>query len=151
MVTRKPPKGLAGAPYLEANGIDVMALTEKTPDLRRRRARGGKGFPANVNVAAALSLAGIGPDATRVEIWAEPGSTRNTHTIEIEAEAARFTMTIEGVPSAESTHREAHAAERDRLPRGPRLAPEDRFLSLTPRARRADARRRRRQPRARRA
>ena len=102
MVTRKPPKGLAGAPYLEANRIDVMAFTEKTRIFAGTAREAAKGFPANVNVAAALSLAGIGPDATRVEIWAEPGSTRNTHTIEVEAEAARFTMTIEGVPSAEN-------------------------------------------------
>jgi len=60
------------------------------------------GFPANVNVAAALALAGIGPMRTRVEIWADPGVTRNTHTIRVEAEAARFTMTIEGVPSADN-------------------------------------------------
>jgi aspartate dehydrogenase len=53
-----------------------------------------------VNVAAALSLAGIGPDRTQLEIWADPTVTRNTHTITVEAEAARFTMTIEGVPSA---------------------------------------------------
>ena len=39
---------------------------------------------------------------TRVEIWADPGIDRNTHTIRVEAEAARFTMTIENVPSAEN-------------------------------------------------
>ena len=33
---------------------------------------GARGFPANVNVAAALALAGIGPDRTRLEIWADP-------------------------------------------------------------------------------
>jgi aspartate dehydrogenase len=58
-----------------------------------------KGFPANINVGAALSLAGIGPDRTQVEIWADPMVSRNTHRIEVEAEAARFNMTIEGVPS----------------------------------------------------
>ena len=42
-------------------------------------------------------------DATRVEIWADPGIDRNTHTIRVEAEAARFTMTIENVPSAENS------------------------------------------------
>ena len=102
MVTRKPPQGLAGAPYLAANGIDVMAMREKTRIFAGSAREAARGFPANVNVAAALSLAGIGADATRVEIWAEPGSTRNTHTIEVEAEAARFTMTIENVPSAEN-------------------------------------------------
>jgi aspartate dehydrogenase len=63
---------------------------------------GARGFPANVNVAAALGLAGIGPDRTRIEIWADPGVSRNTHTIEVDADSARFTMTIENVPSAEN-------------------------------------------------
>jgi len=63
---------------------------------------GTKGFPANVNVAAALSLAGIGPDRTRLEIWADPTVTRNTHTIRVEADSVRFEMTIENVPSEEN-------------------------------------------------
>ena len=60
---------------------------------------GAQGFPANLNVAAALSLAGIGPDRTRLQIWADPTVTRNTHTITVDADAMRFTMTIENVPS----------------------------------------------------
>lgn len=102
MITRKPPKGLAGAPYLVKNNIDVMSFTESTRVFEGTAREAARGFPANVNVAAALSLAGIGPDATRIEIWAEPTSGRNQHTIEVEAEAARFTMTIAGVPSAEN-------------------------------------------------
>jgi aspartate dehydrogenase len=97
--TRKPPRGLAGAPYLERNGIDVLALREATCVFRGNALDAAAGFPANVNVAAALALAGIGPERTQVAIWADPGVTRNTHTIRVEAEAARFTMTIEGVPS----------------------------------------------------
>ncbi len=53
-------------------------------------------------MAAALSLAGIGPDETRLEIWADPAQTRNTHRIVVEAEAARFEMSIESVPSEEN-------------------------------------------------
>jgi aspartate dehydrogenase len=60
---------------------------------------GARGFPANVNVAAALSLAGIGPDRTQLEIWADPNVIRNTHTISVDADTARFTMTIENIPS----------------------------------------------------
>jgi aspartate dehydrogenase len=63
---------------------------------------GARGFPANVNVAAALSLAGIGPDRTRLEIWADPGVIRNTHRIVVEADAARFEMQIENVPTEEN-------------------------------------------------
>lgn len=102
MITRKPPKGLVGAPYLVQNDIDVMSFTESTRVFAGTAREAARGFPANVNVAAALSLAGIGADATRIEIWAEPTSGRNQHTIEVEAEAARFTMTIAGVPSAEN-------------------------------------------------
>lgn len=102
MITRKPPKGLAGAPYLVQNNIDVMAFTDSTRIFAGTAREAARGFPANVNVAAALSLAGIGPDQTRIEIWVEPTSGRNQHTIEVEAEAARFTMTIAGVPSAEN-------------------------------------------------
>ena len=45
-----------------------------------------RGFPANVNVAAALALAGIGPERTTIEIWADPGVDRNIHRIEVEAD-----------------------------------------------------------------
>jgi aspartate dehydrogenase len=47
----------------------------------------------------ALSLAGIGPDRTQVEVWADPTVTRNTHSIHVEADSASFSMTIENVPS----------------------------------------------------
>lgn len=100
MVTRKPPGGLKGAPYLEEHGIDLDRVEVPTKIFDGNALDGAKGFPANVNVAAALSLAGIGPERTKLEIWADPTVTRNTHTIEVDADSARFTMTIEGIPSA---------------------------------------------------
>lgn len=102
LVTRKPPGGLAGAPYLEQHRISVEGLTAPLRVFAGSAREGARGFPANVNVAAALALAGIGPDATELEIWADPTVTRNTHRIEIDADAARFSMTIEGVPSDEN-------------------------------------------------
>ncbi len=102
LVTRKPPGGLAGAPYLEENDISVGNLTEPLRVFAGSARDGAKGFPANVNVGAALSLAGIGPDRTRLEIWADPGVTRNVHRIEVEADSARFSMTIENIPSEEN-------------------------------------------------
>ena len=97
--TRKPPGGLEGAPFLVQNGITVTGLTAPLLVFSGNAMDAAAGFPANVNVAAALALAGIGPIRTRVEIWADPGVTRNIHTIRVEADAARFTMTIENVPS----------------------------------------------------
>jgi len=58
-----------------------------------------RGFPANLNVAVALSLAGIGPDKTTLEIWADPTVTRNTHRIVVDSDAARLDMMIENIPS----------------------------------------------------
>jgi aspartate dehydrogenase len=102
MVTRKPPEGLAGAPHLERHGIRVEGLHEPLKVFEGTAREGARGFPANVNVAAALSLAGIGPDRTRLEIWADPTVTRNTHRIVVEADSARFEMQIENVPSEEN-------------------------------------------------
>jgi aspartate dehydrogenase len=99
MTTRKPPGGLVGAPYLVANGISVEGLTAAKRVFSGTARAAAAGFPANVNVAAALSLAGIGPDRTMIDIWADPAVTRNCHTIEVDADSARFTLSIENVPS----------------------------------------------------
>ncbi len=100
MVTRKPPKGLLGAPFLEQHGIVLDGLTEALRVFEGTAREAARGFPANLNVAVALSLAGIGPDRTRLEIWADPGVTRNVHTIELDSDAARLSVTIENIPSA---------------------------------------------------
>jgi aspartate dehydrogenase len=99
MVTRKPPSGLEGAPYLVERGISLKGLKEPMKIFDGSARYGARGFPANVNVAVALSLAGIGPDKTRLEIWADPALSRNTHRIEVDADTARFSMAIEGIPS----------------------------------------------------
>ncbi len=99
MTTRKPPGGLKGAPYLEKHGISVDGLTEPKRVFSGSAREASAGFPANVNVAAALSLAGIGPDRTQIDIWADPAVTRNCHDIEVEADSARLRMSIENVPS----------------------------------------------------
>jgi aspartate dehydrogenase len=94
--TRKPPGGLA------AHGISVEGLAAPLLVFEGDARAAAAGFPANVNVAAALALAGIGPARTRVRIWADPSVARNIHTIRVEADAARFTMTIENVPSEDN-------------------------------------------------
>jgi aspartate dehydrogenase len=99
MITRKPPRGLRGAPYLEANGISVEGLNAAKQVFCGNAREAAAGFPANVNVAAALSLAGIGPDRTTIEIWADPHIDRNCHTIEVDSDSARFSLAIENVPS----------------------------------------------------
>src|SRR5204863_8592242 len=98
----KPPGGLDGAPYLVEHGISVSGLGEARRVFAGRAREAARGFPANVNVAAALALAGIGPDRTTIEIWADPGIDRNIHRIEVEADSARLSFQIENVPSVEN-------------------------------------------------
>jgi aspartate dehydrogenase len=99
MTTRKPPNGLSGAPYLVENRIQVDDVREPLRVFSGSARDAAKGFPANVNVAVALSLAGIGPDRTRIDIWADPTVTRNTHRIQVDSDSARIDMTIENIPS----------------------------------------------------
>lgn len=102
LVTRKPPRGLAGAPHLVQNGIDVEALTEATQVFNGTARAAARGFPANVNVAAALSLAGIGPDHTMVEVWADPAIDRNMQSVRISSDSGDAEMTIRNIPSEEN-------------------------------------------------
>jgi aspartate dehydrogenase len=99
MVTRKPPNGLSGAPYLIEHGISMEGLTEPLKVFTGNAKEAAKGFPANLNVVVALALAGIGPDQTMLEIWADPTVVRNTHTITVDSDSAKFTMTMENIPS----------------------------------------------------
>jgi aspartate dehydrogenase len=99
MVTRKPVRGLVGAPYIVENNIDIERITEPLKIFEGTARQAAKGFPANLNVAVALSLAGIGPDRTQLEIWADPALTRNTHRIDVDSDSARFSMSIENIPS----------------------------------------------------
>lgn len=99
MVTRKPVKGLVGAPYLVERDISIDDITEPVCVFDGTPREAAIGFPANLNVAVALALAGIGPDRTRLEIWADPALTRNTHTIEVDADSASFSMSIANVPT----------------------------------------------------
>ena len=102
IITRKHPRGFEGAPYILDNKIDLQAINEPTRIFKGSAREGAKGFPANVNVAAALSLAGFGADRTILEIWADPTVERNIHTIKVRADSANLEMKIENVPSEDN-------------------------------------------------
>jgi aspartate dehydrogenase len=99
METRKPPRGLAGAPWIAEQKIDLDAIREETLIFEGPATEACRAFPANVNVVAALSLAGIGPERTRIRIFAVPGLDRNRHRVQVEGEFGRLTVEIENVPS----------------------------------------------------
>lgn len=102
LMTRKPPGGLAGAPHLVENAIEIDGLTEAKRVFAGTAREAARGFPANVNVAAALSLAGIGPERTTVEVWADPTLDRNMQSVRIRSASGEAEMTILNIPSTEN-------------------------------------------------
>ena len=102
MVTRKPPNALQDAPHIVENNITLEGLNRATCVFKGNAREGAAAFPANVNVAAALGLAGIGADLTQLEVWADPHLDRNTHSIEVDADCASFNFSIQNVQSPEN-------------------------------------------------
>jgi aspartate dehydrogenase len=102
MVTRKPPASLVKTQFVIDHGIDLLSLRQPLRLFAGSAREGARLFPASVNVAAALGLAGIGAERTELEIWADPTRSRNTHDIVVDADSARFTLQIENVPSVEN-------------------------------------------------
>ena len=99
ITTRKPPEGLEGAPYLVEHKLSLTGLRQEREIFSGSAREACRGFPANVNVSAAVSLAGVGPDKTRIRIVAAPGLKRNCHDIEVEGEFGRLAIHVENVPS----------------------------------------------------
>lgn len=99
LTTRKPPKGLMGAPYLVKNNIDISNLSEAKVVFEGTALDAVKAFPANVNVAAALSLAGIGATETLVRVVADPVATENMHEVTAEGAFGRLHTTTVNLPS----------------------------------------------------
>lgn len=97
METRKPPRGLAGAPGVAA--VDLDRLVEATVVFEGSARDACRVFPANVNVVAAVSLAGLGPDRTRIRVVADPALQRNRHTVMAEGSFGRLRVELENVPS----------------------------------------------------
>lgn len=99
IASAKHPRALVGAPFFDTHKIDVESLTQATKLFEGPARECAAGFPANLNVAAALALAGVGPDATEAEVWADPTLDTNQHTITVESSAARISMKINNIPS----------------------------------------------------
>ncbi len=99
LTTRKPPAGLKGAPYIIQNKIDLNSIREAKLIFEGTAEEAVEGFPQNINVAATVSLAGIGPQRTKVRIIADPGIDRNIHQIEVEGQFGKLTSRTENLPS----------------------------------------------------
>ncbi|HRN18416.1 MAG: aspartate dehydrogenase [Truepera sp.] len=100
--TSKPPIAWKDIDYVEQLGVDLDGLVEPYVLFEGMAREAVKHFPQNVNIAAILSLAGIGFDRTRVRVVADPGVKYNTHTISAVAETGNIKITFENVASPDN-------------------------------------------------
>lgn len=95
----KKPMAYAGAPYIVQKNIALETITTPTCLFKGNAQEASAAFPANVNVAATLSLAGIGPENTEVQVWAAPHAIGNAHEIRLEGEFSTLTARVENMPN----------------------------------------------------
>ena len=99
LTTTKNPRALAGAPFFNSDPTRLNSMKKKTLVYEGTAADAVNKFPANINVAAVLSLAGIGTQETKVKIIADPHITLNQHQIEAAGAFGEIAITVRNIPS----------------------------------------------------
>ena len=98
----KPPAAWKDIPYVERLGVDLDRLAAATTLFDGSARDGVPHFPANVNIAAVLSMAGVGFDRTRLKVVADPALKFNTHYITIRGRTGTISLKFESVPSPDN-------------------------------------------------
>ncbi len=98
LTTTKNPKSLAGAKFFDTNKINLDSITKSTVLYEGNAKEAVEMFPANINVAALLSLAGMGSEKTKVKIVADPTADKNIHQIEAKGKFGNLTISVQNVP-----------------------------------------------------
>ena len=102
ITTTKHPRSLKGATFFESSEIDLDSINSSTIIFEGSAKEAVSLFPSNINVAALLSLSGIGSEKTGVKIVADPNTDKNTHHIEAFGKFGKMTFTIENFPDPEN-------------------------------------------------
>ena len=97
LTTKKSPKAFKGVKYINEKGIDLDRIRGEKVLFSGTAEKAVVNFPQNINVAAVLSLAGLGAKRTIVKIIASSFVTRNIHEIKIESNAGVITTRTENV------------------------------------------------------
>jgi aspartate dehydrogenase len=98
----KPPAAWKGIAYVERMKIDLDRLAGPVTLFEGSAREGVPHFPANVNIAAVLSLAGVGFDRTRLKVVADPALKFNTHFVTIRGRTGTIDLRFESVPSPDN-------------------------------------------------
>lgn len=102
ITTTKHPRSLKGAKFFETSDINLDEVASATTIFEGTAKEAVSLFPANINVAALLSLIGIGSEKTGVKIVADPNTDKNTHHIEATGKFGKMTFVIENIPDADN-------------------------------------------------
>ena len=97
LTTRKPPQSLS-----QVEGVDLENLKEPRVLYEGPASEAVVKFPQNVNVAATLSLAGLGPEKTRVRVVADPGVHQNIHEIHARGTFGSFEIRLANWPNPDN-------------------------------------------------
>ncbi len=99
LTTRKPPSSFRNNEFVTERKIDVDGITKETILFEGDAREAVKFFPENINVAASLSIAGIGFEKTKVRVIADPSVNENIHEIEVDGDFGCFYTKVKNVPS----------------------------------------------------
>jgi len=99
IVTTKNPKSLIGAPYFKTSKIRIDEILKETVLFEGNAVDAIELFPANVNVAVSVALAGIGLVKTQVKIVADPTLSVNKHEIVAKGSFGEIHIVVQNIPS----------------------------------------------------
>ncbi len=99
LITTKGPKSLKGAPGIIESGIDLDSLIEPTVVFDGKAKDAVDKFPKNINVAATISLLGIGFEKTKVTIICDPNTNKNSHILIAKGNFGEMKCEVNNVPS----------------------------------------------------
>mgnify|MGYP005838457715 CR=1 FL=1 len=110
IITTKSPRSFAKAKFISDQGLNLSNLTKPYKLYEGTVRKGAAFFPANVNVAVALAIAGTGVDKTCMEVWVDPDTNANTHKILVESKGSILEVKIQNKPDPDQPGSSVQAA-----------------------------------------
>jgi len=99
LTTTKNPNSLKDSPFFKKTNLTIDSIKKRTLIFEGSAVEAVQNFPANVNVAALLGLAGIGIEKTKVNVIADPSLRINKHEIKVIGKFGELIVRVKNVPS----------------------------------------------------